>query len=137
MLLCLELIAQRNNIWLPKRWQKKEIGKRTQTKMIPKLISIIRKVEKISKPRMSWFLSTRLARTLFGVAVLVLTLGAFLAPPFSALDTLPSLGVMFLCLGIILEDIVIVIFGAIIGATGLTISIGFGAAFVSFIGHVF
>ena len=37
--------------------------------------------------------------------------GAFLAPPFTGLDTLPSLGVVLLSLGVLLEDFAVVASG--------------------------
>lgn len=137
MLLCLELIAQRKDIWLPQKWKHHEIGRRTRTKMLPILIKLIHKTEKLSKPRMSGFLAGRVATTLFGVVVLIFTLGAFLSPPFSGLDTLPSLGVLLISLGFILEDIYVVFVGFFIGIGGITISIFFGTIVVEFITHLF
>ena len=49
---------------------------------------------------------------MFGLVVLGLALTAFLAPPFSGLDTLPSLGVVVLALGYLLADIVLASVGA-------------------------
>ena len=132
MLLALELIAQRRSIWLPKRWQKLKIPQKMQTKTLPSIIKMIRKVEKISRPRMAGFLETRISRTLFGVAVLGLAIAAFIAPPFSFLDTLPSIGILAISLGIIVGDIVIGIAGAIIGAVGVFLTVAFGTLIAHF-----
>ena len=51
-------------------------------------------------------------------------------PPFSGLDTFPALGAVVVCLGIILEDIVLVAVGALIGAGGVTLILTVGAAVV-------
>ena len=51
-----------------------------------------------------------------GLVVLLFTLGSFVAPPFSGLDTLPALGVVVIALSLILEDVVITIVGMVIGA---------------------
>ena len=48
-------------------------------------------------------------------------LGAFVAPPFSGLDTLPSLGVVLLSLGVLLEDALIATAGIAIGAGGISL----------------
>jgi hypothetical protein len=53
---------------------------------------------------------------------------AFLAPPFSGLDTLPSLGVVVLGLGVLLGDIVIAGVGAAIGTVGVALVVGLGKA---------
>lgn len=137
MLLALELIAQRESIWLPKRWRNKEVGPRVLNKSLPRLIKLIRKTERFSKHRMAWFLETRISRTLFGVAILILSLVAFFAPPFTGLDTLPAMGVLGISLGVILKDIFVVIIGIVIGTTGAFLSIGLGATVVELIGRLF
>lgn len=137
MLLALELIALRRSIWLPEKWKNKAIGKNTQTKMIPALAKIIRRTERFSKPRMSGFLESALARVGFGISTLIFAIAAFAAPPFSGLDTPPSLGVIIVSLGFILEDVVVVIAGFILGIVGVGITIALGAALFSSIGNLF
>jgi hypothetical protein len=58
--------------------------------------------------------------------VLVLSLTAFLAPPFSGLDTLPALGVVVLSLGVMLEDAVVAAIGLVIGAAGVGLVLAVG-----------
>jgi hypothetical protein len=53
--------------------------------------------------------------------------GALFAPPFSGLDTLPSLGVVVMCLGIIFSDAVIVALGLLVGAVGIALVIVLGS----------
>ena len=65
------------------------------------------------------------------------TLGAFLAPPFSGLDTLPALGVVLLSLGVLLEDVAIVVAGLVVGAGGVVLEIFLGKAVVDWIGKLF
>ena len=65
------------------------------------------------------------------------TLGAFLAPPFSGLDTLPALGVVLLSLGVLLEDVAIVVAGLVVGAGGVVLEIFLGKAVVDWIGNRF
>jgi hypothetical protein len=64
----------------------------------------------------------------FGAAVFSLALTAFLSPPFSGLDTLPSLGVVVLSLGVLLADIVVAGAGLGIGVLGVVVVIGLGKA---------
>jgi hypothetical protein len=47
------------------------------------------------------------------------SLGAFLAPPFTGLDTLPALGVVLLSLGVLLEDFFLVVLAVIVGLVRL------------------
>jgi hypothetical protein len=60
--------------------------------------------------------------------VLGLTLTAFLAPPFTGLDTLPSLGIVLISLGVLFEDALLALIGLIIGAAGVLLVIVLGRA---------
>jgi hypothetical protein len=63
--------------------------------------------------------------------VLALALTAFLAPPFSGLDTLPSIGVVVLALGYLLTDFVLSAIGVVIGALGVASVIFLGSIAVN------
>jgi hypothetical protein len=62
--------------------------------------------------------------------------GAFLAPPFSGLDTLPALGVVLLSLGVLLEDAVVVVAALLVGAVGIAIELALGSAALKGIGQL-
>jgi hypothetical protein len=65
---------------------------------------------------------------LVGLTVLILTIGAFISPPFSGLDTVPSLGVVGISLGLLLEDVIVYSIGFVVGLVGIGIYIFLGAA---------
>jgi hypothetical protein len=102
-----------------------------------KLISTIKWFEKWSRRRLSGVLVMRPILSLIGLIVLVYTAAAFVAPPFSGLDTLPALGVVVISLGLILEDGVIVLTGVIIGAIGIGVEIAAGGALYHGLSHFF
>ena len=131
LLLALELVIGRTTIWLPKRWQRKELGPSFQGKAIPMIIRRIRWFEKFSRPRLSHLVESRLGRAVAGIAIGGFTLAAFLSPPFSGLDTLPSMGVVVIAIGLILEDAAICIGGTLLGVAGVVVTIGLGSAIVS------
>ena len=124
MLLALELIIGQRSIWLPKRWKHKKLGAAIENKALPYLIRKIRWLEKFSRPRLSGVLANRFMVSLIGLIVFGLSLTAFLAPPFSGLDTLPALGVVFIALGMILEDIMGALIGLITGTLGVVLVVG-------------
>ena len=64
----------------------------------------------------------------FGVVVFGLSLAAFLAPPFTGLDTLPSLGVVVISVGVLLDDAVLVGVGLILGVVGVILELVLGSA---------
>jgi hypothetical protein len=128
MLLALELVIGRTDVWVPKRFRDRELKSLTNQKFRNALLKRIRWFEKFSRPRMAGLLENRLTGVGFGAVVFGLTLTAFLAPPFSGLDTLPSLGVVVLSLGVLLGDIVIAGIGIGIGGVGIGLVIGLGKA---------
>jgi hypothetical protein len=118
MLLALELIVGRRCVWLPQRWSRLDVGGRRRGKFASALLRQVRWVERLSHPHLRFLFGHRLSGVLFGIVVLALTLAAFLAPPFSGLDTLPSLGIVLLALGVLLEDFLLAVAGFVIGALG-------------------
>jgi hypothetical protein len=137
MLLALQLIVGRDQIWLPQRWRNKQLAGPKQKAFITRLMKVIRWLERFSKPRFSFLFDHRLSNIVFGVLVLGLTLGAFLAPPFSGLDTLPSLGVVLLSVGVLLEDFALVVIALAIGAGGVLLEIVLGKAAVNGVKKIF
>jgi len=126
MLLALELIAGRREIWLPARWNRLELAGAKRERALGALLRRIRWLERFSRPRGLWLFGHRLSGMVFGLATFSMTLPAFLAPPFSGLDTLPSIGVVVLALGVLLTDAVLAAAGLVIGTLGVVAVIGFG-----------
>jgi len=122
-----ELVVGRRCVWLPDRWKRVEMGGKRRTRFTKALLKRIRWIERYSRPRLGGLLRGRLSGAVFGLIVLVLTVFAFVAPPFSGLDTLPSLGVVVLSLGILLEDVVAAIAGVVIGAVGVVLVLALGS----------
>jgi hypothetical protein len=137
ILLALELIAGRHAIWLPQRWCRLELAGPRQQKFIKGLMKMIRRLERFSKPRLRFLFNHRLSNIAFGLLVIGGSLAAFLAPPFTGLDTLPSLGVVLLSLGFLLEDIVLVVVAVAIAAAGVLLEIVLGSAAVGGIEKLF
>jgi hypothetical protein len=137
MLLALELIVGRRTVWLPERWRRRELGPAAQKRFSEVLLRRIRWLERHSRPRLGFLLTHRLSGVVFGALVLVLSLTAFLAPPFTGLDTVPSLGVVLLSLGILLDDSLLALAGAVVGAVGILIVIVLGKAAIDEAGRLF
>ena len=137
MLLAVELIAGRDEIWLPERWRRLPLAGPNQQRFINRLMKTIRWLERFSRPRASYLFDHRLSNIVFGVLVLTGSLAAFLAVPFSGLDTLPSLGVVLLSVGVLLEDLAIVVLAVAVGVAGVALEIILGRAAVRGIGDLF
>jgi hypothetical protein len=130
VLLALELIAGREEIWLPRRWRALELAGEKQQRFIAALMRMIRWLERFSRPRLRFLFGHRLSNIIFGLLVIAGSTGAFLAPPFTGLDTLPALGTVLLSLGVLLEDFIVVGIGVIVGAAGVLLEVILGSAAV-------
>ncbi len=137
MLLALELIIGRTTIWLPKRWGLKPLGKTIRGKVVPLMVRRIRWLERYSRPRLGWLINHRLARPIVGLLFLVFAVAAALAPPFSGLDTLPSLGAVLIALSLILEDIVLFAAGLVAGSAGVILVVAAGGVTLNLIHRLF
>jgi hypothetical protein len=137
MLLALELIIGRRKVWLPQRFGDIELGGPKREKFIATLLKRIRTLERFSRPRGRWLFGHRLSGSVFGLIELALALAAFLAPPFSGLDTLPSLGAVVIALGYLLTDVALSAAGVAIGALGVVSVIFLGSVAVKLVKSVF
>ena len=137
VLLALELIAGRDQIWLPKRWCRLELAGHRQQRFIAALMKLIRWLERFSRPRLRFLFDHRLSNIVFGVLVIGGSAGAFLAPPFTGLDTLPSLGVVLLSLGVLLEDFAVVVVAVLVGVAGVVLEMVLGSAAIHGLGTLF
>jgi hypothetical protein len=138
MLVALQLVVGRRKIWLPERWCKVELGTGSgRTRFLRGLTRAIRGVERFSRPHLRFLFDHRASNTVFGVLVIAGSLAAFLAPPFTGLDTLPALGVVLLSLGVLMEDFAVVVLGVIVGVAGVFLELVVGKAALSGIRKLF
>ncbi len=137
MVVALQLIIGRRTIWIPKRWENKKIRGISEKKAITFMIGRIRWLEKFARPRFTHLMQSRVGLSLTGIFLFAYALVAFLSPPFSGLDTFPSMGAVIIALSVILDDIAIWIFGVIAGAAGVALVIGAGAVVTNLINHIF
>jgi hypothetical protein len=136
VLLALELIAGRDQIWLPQRWRELELAGQKQQRFITALLKMIRRLERFSRPRLRFLFDHRLSNIVFGLLVICGSAGAFFAPPFTGLDTLPSLGVVLLSLGVLLEDFMVVVVALVIGVAGVMLNVVLGKAAINGLGKL-
>ena len=133
MLLALELIAGLDKVWLPKRWRRLNLPMKLQNSTFPFLIKTVRRVERLSRPRFRIVFKNAAAIRIIGLLIFILTLFAFLAPPFSGLDTLPSLGVVLISLAMVLDDFILFLLGLVVGSMGIGLVIGIGHTLINLI----
>ena len=127
-LVAVQMVVGRRELWLPKWMARHELGEKLTEKGIPAIIRRVRWFERLARPRLARLLDTRVATSVLGVVLLVFVAGAFVAPPFTGLDTLPSLGVVVVALGILFSDALLVGAGIVAGIAGLVLEVVLGLA---------
>ena len=137
MLLALQLIIGRDQVWLPQRWCRLKLEGKGQQKFIRALLKTIRFLERFSRPRLAWLFNHKASNVVFGVLILVFAVGAFVAPPFSGLDTLPALGAVIISISVLLEDVVLLAIGILIGVAGGLLEFILGKAAFNGVKHLF
>jgi hypothetical protein len=136
VLLALQLIAGRDEIWLPRRWRGATLGGERTQRILLRLARLIRRLRRIARPRMTWLFGHRASGVAFGALVAVLTAVAFVAPPFSGLDTLPALGVVLLSLGVLFEDALVALTGIVVGIVGTVLIVVLAGAAIRGLGDL-
>jgi hypothetical protein len=136
-LLALELVADRSDVWLPRRWRNVELAGARQQRFIASLMRLIRRLERISRPRLRFLFNRGFSNRVLGLLVLGGSAGAFFAPPFTGLDTLPALGVVLLALSVLLEDGLIALAAVLVGVAGVVLEITAGSLAVHGLGKLF
>ena len=70
ILLALQLIAGREHIWLPERWRRLELAGPRQQRFVAGLMKFIRRLERFSRPRLTFLFDHRLSNIVFGLLVI-------------------------------------------------------------------
>ena len=73
MLLALELMAGRRELWLPQRWRQFQLAGASQGRFSNVLLARIRWLERFSRPRLSRLLNHRVSGVVFGTIVFAMT----------------------------------------------------------------
>lgn len=133
----LQMIFGRRTLWIPNFLRKQDLDGKLATKALPFILARIKSIEKISRPRMRGFLNNFAVRSIIGLIVAVLALAAVIAPPFTGLDTLPSLGGVFIALAIIFEDLAMALVGLLIGILGVALLFAASGAVILFFQTIF
>jgi hypothetical protein len=136
MLLAFQLIANRDCVWLPRRWRTVEIGGAKEARFLRALMSMVRRLERLSRPRLAFAFDHRISNVIFGALVIAGSLGAFLAVPFSGLDTLPALGVVLVSLGVLFKDFAVAVAGTVALIVGIVLELVVGRAALEGLGSL-
>jgi hypothetical protein len=127
-LMAVQMALGRRTVWVPAR---------TTQRSIPYLIRRVKWLEGHSSPRWAHLFARRIFLQLTGLLLLGFCIAASVAPPLTGLDTLPALGAVLIGLAILLEDVVVYLFGTIVGTGGVILLIAVSAAVLDFLEDIF
>ena len=102
--------------WVPQRFRNRVMARSTVRALRNRGLPLIRKVERLSRPRGLW-VSERVV--LRAVGVMVLLMGIVLLSPLPFLNTLPALSVMLIGVGLLNRDALFVLAGMAVGLISL------------------
>lgn len=137
VVLGVQMVLGLRTILVPKRWRRRELGSLTTERAVPFIVRRIRWFERFSRPRGAALFEQRWFLRILGLVFVALALAAALAPPFTGLDTLPALGAVVVALAVILEDVVVLGIGLVIGSGGVVLILTVGAALLHLVRDLF
>lgn len=112
LFLSFQQIIGRHVIWLPKWLCEKHVKSDSFQNVLNKAIPYVEKAEIFSKPRLV-FLTRGIAPSVIGLMGFIMALSVLVPLPLT--NTVPSMGIAGMALGILMRDGLAVIAGAIIG----------------------
>lgn len=112
LFLSFQQMIGRQIIWLPQWLSHKQLKSRSFQNVILKAVPYVEKIEIFSKPRLV-FLTHGLAPCIIGLMGFIMSLSILVPLPLT--NTVPSIGIAGMALGVLMRDGLAVIMGALIG----------------------
>lgn len=121
ILLSAQQARGRHTVWLPPRVMDKAIDRKDTIESIAKILPLLRKLEKILRPRMIWVTTSGKTRV-FGAMSLAMSLFASIPVPLT--HTVPGFGLLLIALGTTQRDGLAIVTGAVIGISYIVLLTG-------------
>lgn len=116
LLLAVQLIAGRTRPWMPTKWNDKQFDLVTVQKIVKAGTPWLRRLEAISRPRLSAVCTSVPGRTVLGVAIALMSVSMLLPIPLT--NTLPAIGIFVTGFGLLDDDGAISLGGLVLCALG-------------------
>jgi len=112
ILLTAQQALGRHTIWLPEGMKRKTISSAKLSRILAGAIPWMQRIERFVRPRLGW-MTQGIASNLIGLMGLLMALTITIPLPLT--NTVPSLGIALMAIGIIMRDGLSVLIGAFIG----------------------
>ncbi len=123
VLLAVQLIAGFSQPWLPPSWLRHPLPVAQLQKIVKAGLPWLRRLEVISRPRLTWFCTGLTGRVVIGIAIALM--GASMIAPIPGTNTLPAMGIFVVGMGLLDDDGVISLAG-VVGGLIVTAAIWIG-----------
>jgi hypothetical protein len=120
LLLAAQLIVGAQYPWLPAKWKQKSVQLQKVQGFLKKGIPWLRRIELLSRPRMSYICTSIPGRTIIGLAIALMSLSMMI--PIPGTNTLPSMGIFITGFGLLDDDGAIALGGLVVCLLGLTLA---------------
>lgn len=120
LFLSFQLTAGFRSPWVPEKLGNKTIERKTLVKVSEIMIPFLKKIEFFLRPRIR-FLSSRFGDRLIGIICIICSISVAMPFPFS--NTVPSMGIVAMAIGLLERDGLVILAGMLIGAAGVCLAI--------------
>jgi len=121
MIIGLRLLFGYHTLWLPEKMKAKEFQPAKFAKYKKTILSIVQRIEKISKPRFAAIVHAKITRIFLGV--LICSLAASMALPIPGTNTLPAGGIFLIGFSLLESDGLLLAGGILYSTAALCLTV--------------
>jgi hypothetical protein len=121
LLLAGQLVAGRTRPWVPEKWKEKQFDLIAVQKVVKAGIPWLRRLEAISRPRMTYICASLPGRVIIGIAISLMSISMMI--PIPGTNTLPAMGIFVTGFGLLDDDGAISLGGLVLCVLGGTLSV--------------
>jgi hypothetical protein len=121
LLLAVQLVIGRTRPWVPEKWKEKQFDLMAVQKVVKAGIPWLRRLEAISRPRMTYVCASLPGRVIIGIAISLMSISMMI--PIPGTNTLPAMGIFVTGFGLLDDDGAISLGGLVLCVLGGTLSV--------------
>ena len=118
--LAIQLIMGRDRPWLPEKMLKGSMKLETVQKFVNMGTPWIKRIENVTKPRISYFCTSLPGKVILGIAIALMSISMMI--PIPGTNTLPAIGIFVIAFGLLEDDGLICIAGLFICSLGVALT---------------
>jgi hypothetical protein len=137
IVLALQLMANRDQVWLPRRWRTLDLGSDKEARLLTGLLNLVRRLEARERHRQEGGQRACDDQRPEGDVAGPMVEGHSQTRSRDSLDTLPALGVVLISLAVLFEDFAVAVAGTVVLLAGVVLEIVVGWAALEGLGSLY